>query len=82
MNDRPAETLTLPTGIADRPLTVEQVIARWFTDPKGKPTVTRKWALKHLPRKNLSPRVIRFYADEIELYLASRSGGVQHRQAS
>lgn len=60
-------------ALTDRLLTVDDVIRRWFTLESGKATVTRRWVLKHVPKLQLSPRVIRYRADDVEFFLASRA---------
>ncbi len=60
------------TDLAQRLLTAEDVQRQWFTNPDGSPVVSVRWILEHMPRVQLSRRVVRFRADDIELALAAR----------
>jgi hypothetical protein len=58
-------------AIGQRLLTAQDVQRMFFTDERG-PVVSVKWILAHMPRVQLSRKVVRFRADDIELALAAR----------
>ncbi len=60
------------TTLSQRLLTADEVRREWFTGPDGTPVVSVKWVLAHMPRVQLSRKVVRFRADDIELALASK----------
>ena len=62
------DTLTL----AQRLLTAADVQTMFFLAPDGTPAVSVKWILANAPRVQLGRKVVRFRADDIELWLASQ----------
>jgi hypothetical protein len=60
------------TALAQRLLTAKAVQAMFFTDDAGKSVVSVEWILAHVPRVQLSKKVVRFRADDVELFLASK----------
>ncbi len=58
--------------LSQRLLTADQVQSMYFLGEDGKPAVSVTWILKHMPRVQLSKKVVRFRADDIELVLASK----------
>lgn len=58
--------------LSQRLLTAAEVQQRFFLDAAGQPAVSVKWILEHMPRVQLSKKVVRFRADDIELALASK----------
>lgn len=64
--------MTTTTALAQRLLTAEQVRQGWFLGADGKPVVSVKWILANAPRVQLGRKVVRFRADDIELWLASQ----------
>ena len=65
-------TMVGAVSLTDRLLTADDVRRRWFCDPSGKPMVSVSWVLRHIPRVQLSAKVVRFRADDVELFLASK----------
>ena len=59
------------TALSQRLLTAAEVQQMFFLRADGTPTVSVKWILEHMPRRQLSKKVVRFTADDIELALAS-----------
>ena len=54
-------------------LTPLQVQQRYFLDDEGQPVRDTEWICKHVrPRIDLARGVVRFYADDVEAWLASR----------
>jgi hypothetical protein len=62
------DTLTL----SQRLLTAADVQAMFFLGSDGRPAVSVKWILANAPRVQLGRKVVRFRADDIELWLASQ----------
>ena len=58
--------------ISHRLLTAAEVQQRFFLQADGTPAVSVKWILEHMPRVQLSKKVVRFRDDDIELALASK----------
>ena len=59
-------------GLSQRMLTAVDVQAMWFLDKNGEPVVSVDWILENVPRLQLSKKVVRFRADDVELFLASK----------
>lgn len=59
-------------ALSQRLLTAEQVRQHWFLGEDGKPTVSVTWVLQNINRVQLSKKVVRFRADDVELWLASK----------
>jgi hypothetical protein len=63
---------SLGFALSQRLLTAAEVQQRFFLKADGAPSVSLKWILAHMPRVQLSKKVVRFRADDIELALASK----------
>ena len=55
-----------------RLLDVDEVLARWFTRPDGTVRVSRRWALRNLPRVDIARGVVGFYEADIDAWLDGR----------
>ena len=60
-------------ALSTRLLRARDVQAHWFSDADGVPVVSVDWILDHVPRVQLSKKVVRFRADDVELFLASKA---------
>ncbi len=60
------------TALSQRLLTAKAVQTMFFADDTGKPVVSVEWILANVPRVQLSKKVVRFRADDVELFLASK----------
>lgn len=61
-----------PVTTATRWLTATDVQRQWFMDASGRPTFSTKWILRNVPAHRLARGVVRFTADDVELFVASR----------